>query len=99
MEKKCFDQPGQNDLISYENIWKIVTGQGDDYTTCCLLDYNYFKKYHKMAATDLSKQQPDGHTTSNRRGFDVDITSIRRRLSFDKFQRHFHVLFRCNFAH
>ena len=34
-----------------------MTGQGDDYTTSCLLDYVYFKKYYKMTAIDLSKQQ------------------------------------------
>ena len=34
----------------------IVTGQGDVYTTGCLLDYNYFNNYHKMIAIDLSKQ-------------------------------------------
>ena len=28
----------------YENIRKIATGQGDDYTTGCLLDYICFKK-------------------------------------------------------
>ena len=36
---------------------KIATVQGDDYTTGCLLDYPYFKKYHKLIAIDLSKQQ------------------------------------------
>ena len=41
---------------------------------------------------------PNGHTTLNRRGFDVDITSIRRRPNFDEFPRHFRVLFRCDFA-
>ena len=44
-------------LKTYENIRKIATGQGDDYTTGCLLDYTYFKKYYKMIAIDLSKQQ------------------------------------------
>ena len=39
------------------DIWKITTGQGDDYTTGCFLDYNYFKKYYKMIASDLTKQQ------------------------------------------
>ena len=34
-----------------------ITGQGDDYTTGRLLDYTYFKKYYKMIAVDLSKQQ------------------------------------------
>ena len=29
----------------------------NDYTTSCLLDYNYFNKYYKMIAIDLSKQQ------------------------------------------
>ena len=41
----------------YENIRKIATGQGDDYTTGCLLDYIYFNNYYKMIVLDLSKQQ------------------------------------------
>ena len=43
-------------MRTYDNTGKITTGQGDDYTTGCLVDYNYFKK-HKMIAIDLSKQQ------------------------------------------
>ena len=52
-----FDQPVRNDLITYDNIHKIAKGQTDDYKTACLLDYNYFKNYYKMKATDLSKQK------------------------------------------
>ena len=52
-----FDQPIKNVLKTYENIKKIATGQGDDYTTGCLLDYPYFKIYYKLIAIDLSKQQ------------------------------------------
>ena len=52
-----FDQPVTNDLITYDNIRKIATGWEGDYTTDCLLDYDYFKKYFKMIAIDLSKQQ------------------------------------------
>ena len=37
--KIFFDQPINNDIKTYENIRKIATGQGDDYTTGCLLDY------------------------------------------------------------
>ena len=44
-------------MRTYGNIRKIATGQGDDYTTSCPLDYNYFKKYYKMIAIDLTKQQ------------------------------------------
>ena len=42
--KNVFDQPGKNDLVTYESIQKIATGQGGDYTTGCLLDYNFFEK-------------------------------------------------------
>ena len=46
--KNIFDHPRKNDKITYENIRKVATGQGDDNTTGCLLDYTYFKNYYKM---------------------------------------------------
>ena len=52
-----FDQPIKNNKVTYEDIRKIATGQGDDYTTGCLLDYPYFADTYKMIAVDLSKQQ------------------------------------------
>ena len=52
--KNLFDQPIKDNKVAYE---KIVTSQGDDYTTGCLLDYPYFKDSHKMIAVDLSKKQ------------------------------------------
>ena len=52
-----FDHTIKNNKIIYENIRKIATGQGDDYTTGCLLDYSYFKHNYKMIVVDLSKQQ------------------------------------------
>ena len=52
-----FDQPIKNNKVTYENIRKIAPGQGDDYTTGCLLDYSYFADTYKMIAVDLSKQQ------------------------------------------
>ena len=51
-----FDQPIKNNKITYDNIRKIATGQGDDYTTGCLLDYTYFANTYKVIAVDLSKQ-------------------------------------------
>ena len=39
-EKTLFDQPVNNNLRKYDNIRKIATGQGDDYTAGCLVDYN-----------------------------------------------------------
>ena len=44
-------------IKTYEKILKIATGNGDDYTTGCLLDYPYFKENYKMIAIDLTKQQ------------------------------------------
>ena len=52
-----FDQPMENNKVTYENIRKIATGQGGDYTTGCLLDYSYFMDTYKMIAVDLSKQK------------------------------------------
>ena len=43
-------------MRTYNNIRKIATGQGDDYITGCLLDYNYFNKPYKTIAIDLNKQ-------------------------------------------
>ena len=53
--KNFFDQPIKDNKVTYENIRKITTGQRDDYATG--LDFIYFKKYYKMIAIDLSKQQ------------------------------------------
>ena len=52
-----FDQPIKDNKVTYENVRKIVTDHGDDYTTGCLLDYSYFVDTYKMIAVDLSKQQ------------------------------------------
>ena len=46
--KNFFDQPINSKTKTYENIRKIATGQGDDYTSGCLLHYSYFKSYYKM---------------------------------------------------
>ena len=54
--RNFFDQPINSMNKTYENIRKIATGKGDDYTTGCLLDYTYFKENYKMIAADLSRQ-------------------------------------------
>ena len=55
--RNFFDQPINDDIKTYEKITETATGQGDDYTTGCLLDYHYFKGNHKIIAIDLSTQQ------------------------------------------
>ena len=38
--KNFFDKTVKSNMRTYDSIRKIRTGQGDDYTTGCLLDYN-----------------------------------------------------------
>ena len=54
--RNFFDQPINSMTKTYENIRRIATVQGDDYTTGCLLDYTYFKNHYKLIAIGLSKQ-------------------------------------------
>ena len=63
-----FNHPVRNNLIPYNSTGRIPTGQADDYTTGCLLDYNYFEKYYKMIAIDLRKQQ----------ALDADLKAIQQ---------------------
>ena len=58
--RKFYDQP-INDLIKqYDEIRKVSTGQVDDYTTGCLLDFAYFKNNYRLVVADLSKQKALG---------------------------------------
>ena len=67
-ERNFYDQT-INDLIKqYDEVRKISTGQGDDYTTGCLLDFAYFKNNYRLIAADLSKQK----------ALDVDSRAIQQ---------------------
>ena len=50
-----FDLPIKTEEEAYEKI--IDISRNNEYTTGNLLDYHYFKKYYKLIAIDLSKQQ------------------------------------------
>ena len=66
--RNFYDQP-INDLIKqYDEVTKVSTGQGDDYTTGCLLEYAYFKEYYRLIAVNLSKQK----------ALDVDLRAIQQ---------------------
>ena len=56
-EENFYDQPIDSDKKRYEGIIKITTGQGEDYTTGCLLDYEYIKSHYKLIAVDLRRQK------------------------------------------
>ena len=55
--RNFYDQPINDSIKQYDEVIKISTGQGDDYTTVCLLDFAYFEKNDWLIAVDLSKQK------------------------------------------
>ena len=55
--KNFFNHPINDSIKQYDEIRKTAIEQGDDYTTGCLLDYQYFKDHYNLIAVDLSKQK------------------------------------------
>ena len=58
----------------FDEVREILTGQGDDYTTGCLLDFAYFEKNWRLIAADLSKQK----------ALDADSRAIQQIICTDK---------------
>ena len=52
-----YDQPIDSDKKQYEELRKLATEQGEDYTTGFLLDYEYIKSHYRIIAVDLSRQK------------------------------------------
>ena len=57
--RNFYDQPINDSIKQYDEVRKILIGQGGDYTTGCLLDFAYFIKKYRLIAVDLSKQKVD----------------------------------------
>ena len=55
--KNFYDQAIDFDIKRYEEIGKLTTGQGEDSTAGCLLDYDYMKNHYRLIAFDLSRQK------------------------------------------
>ena len=66
--RNFYDQPINGLIKQYNELRKVSTGQGDDYTTKCLLDFTYFAKNYRLIAADLSKQK----------ALDADSTAIQQ---------------------
>ena len=52
-----YDQPLGDQIKNCDEIRKVATAKGDDYTTGCLLNYQYFKNIYQLIAVGLSKQK------------------------------------------
>ena len=72
--RNFYDQPINDQIRKYDEIRKITTGKGEDYTTVCLLDYQYFKDHYQLIAVDLSKQKE----------LDVDPRAIQQIEFYEK---------------
>ena len=55
--RNFYDQPIIDLIKQYDEVKKVSTRHGDDYTTGSLLDYAYFKDNYRLIAVDLSKQK------------------------------------------
>ena len=55
--KNFYDQGIDSDIKRYEEIRKLTTGQGEDYTTGCLYYYYYIKYNYRLITVDLSRQK------------------------------------------
>ena len=56
-DRNFYDHPINYQIKKYDEIRKIATGQGDDYKTRCLLDYQCFKDHYQLIVVDLSLQE------------------------------------------
>ena len=66
--RNFYDQPVNDSIKQYDEVRKVSTGQSDDYTTGCLLDFAYFEKNYRLIAADLSRQK----------AWDVDPRAIQQ---------------------
>ena len=48
--KDFYDQYINSDWKRYGETYKLTTGQGEDYTTGCFLDYEHIKNHCKLIA-------------------------------------------------
>ena len=55
--KNFYDQAIDSDIKREKEIRKLTTGQGEDYTTGCLLNYEYIKNHYRLITVDLSGQK------------------------------------------
>ena len=55
--RNFYAQSINGSIKQYDKIRKKSTGQDDDYTTGCLLDFAYFEKNYRLIAANLNKQK------------------------------------------
>ena len=54
--RNFYDQNINSSIVRYNELLKMTTGRSEDYSTGCLLDYDYYVKDFNIAGIDLSHQ-------------------------------------------
>ena len=54
--RNFYDQNISDKITRYNELIKLTTGKSEDYTTGCLLDFQFYKDHYSIVAVDLSKQ-------------------------------------------
>ena len=55
--RNFYDQSISDKIKKSKELIKLTTGKGEDFTTGCLLDYDYYSNHYSIIACDLSKQK------------------------------------------
>ena len=55
--RNFYDESMNDSIKQYNEKRKISTGQGDDYTTVCLIDFAYFENNYRLIVADWIKQK------------------------------------------
>ena len=54
--RNVYDQNVISSIVRYNELLKMTTGRSEDYSTGCLLDYDYYLKDFNILGIDLSHQ-------------------------------------------
>ena len=54
--RNFYDQNINSSIVRYNELLKMATGRSEDYSTGCLLDYDYYIKDFNIVGIDLSHQ-------------------------------------------
>ena len=54
--RNFYDQKVNSSIVRYNELLKMKTGRSEDYSTGCLLDYDYYLKGFHVVGIDLSHQ-------------------------------------------
>ena len=74
--KKLLWQPLDSNIKRYQEIRKLATCQGEDYTTGCLFDSDYIRYHYRLIAVDLWQKELDAYPKAIQQTLFVEQSKI-----------------------